>query len=140
MPAYDHIDAFDTTVHKTYEWINDLNRELDLGNRRRSYEILRAFLHALRDRTTVEEVAQLGAQLPMLMRGFYYEGWDPTDKPDKMDAEQFLDYVRTKGFVPKADVEESVKAAMKVLREHISEGEVNQVVGTLPKDIQRVLH
>jgi hypothetical protein len=52
---------------------------------------LRATLHALRDRLTVEEVAQLGAQLPMLIRGFYYEGWDPTGKPlRERHEEQFL--------------------------------------------------
>jgi uncharacterized protein (DUF2267 family) len=39
---------------------------------------LRATLHALRDRLIIDEVAQLSAQLPMLIRGLYYKGWDPT--------------------------------------------------------------
>jgi uncharacterized protein (DUF2267 family) len=30
-------------------------------------------LHALRDRLTVEEASDLAAQLPMLIRGLYYE-------------------------------------------------------------------
>lgn len=44
--------------------------ELDWQDRHAAYLALRATLHALRDRLTVEEVAELGAQLPMLIRGF----------------------------------------------------------------------
>jgi uncharacterized protein (DUF2267 family) len=50
-------------------------------------------LHALRDRLTVNEAAQFGAQLPMLVRGIYYEGWDPTRLPVKMNREEFLQRV-----------------------------------------------
>jgi uncharacterized protein (DUF2267 family) len=71
------LEVFDTTLHKTHQWLNELMLMMDSQDRRRAYLAMRATFHALRDRLTVGEVAQLGAQLPMLVRGFYYEGWDP---------------------------------------------------------------
>src|SRR5688572_2333487 len=88
------LDVFDTTLHKTHLWLNDLMQAMDSNDRHQAYLALRATLHALRDRLTLEEVAQLAAQLPMLIRGFYYEGWDPTDKPQRArHKEQFLDEI-----------------------------------------------
>jgi uncharacterized protein (DUF2267 family) len=61
-------------------------------DRRRAYRALAAVLHALRDRLTVDEVAQLGAQLPILVRGLYYDQWHhPAGKPDRLrHKEEFL--------------------------------------------------
>ena len=57
--------------------------ELDWENEHKAYLALRTVLHTLRDRLSVEEAVQLGAQLPMLIRGFYYEGWTLKQKPTK---------------------------------------------------------
>lgn len=59
-----------------------------------AYSALRAVLHAVRDRLTVDEATDLAAQLPMVVRGFYYEGWKPALAPNKeRTVEEFLDHV-----------------------------------------------
>ncbi len=93
------IDAFDTTIQKTHIWLDDLMQELCFQDRQIAYLAMRATLHALRDRLTVDEVAQLAAQLPMLVRGFYYEGWDPSGKPLRdRRKEQFLERIEREFF------------------------------------------
>jgi uncharacterized protein (DUF2267 family) len=84
------LDVFESTLQKTNIWIKDVMHALGSDDRQRAYQALRATLHGLRDRLTIEEVAQLGAQLPMLVRGFYYEGWDPTAKLLKFHKEEFV--------------------------------------------------
>ena len=99
------LDVFATTVQKTNSWLNDLMQIAGFQDRHKAYLALRAALHALRDRLTVEEVAQFGAQLPMLIRGFYYEGWDPTGKPPKVrDKEQFLARSRKRSETTRASI------------------------------------
>jgi uncharacterized protein (DUF2267 family) len=89
------LEVFDTTVHTTPIWLKDLMQELGWEARSKASLGLRTTLHALRDRLTMEEAAQVAAQLPMLMCGLYDEGWDPTGKPQKVrHTEAFLTPVR----------------------------------------------
>jgi uncharacterized protein (DUF2267 family) len=92
------LEVFDSSIQKTNVWINDLMKVLGWHDRHDAYLALRATLHALRDRLTVDEVAHLGAQLPMLIRGLYYGGWDPSHKPlRERHKKQFLAHIE-QGF------------------------------------------
>ena len=71
------IPDFGAAVDATQDWVDDLMRRLSWRDRARVYQALVATLHALRDVLSRDECVFLGAQLPTLLRGFYYEGWHP---------------------------------------------------------------
>jgi uncharacterized protein (DUF2267 family) len=101
---------------------------------------LRTALHALRDRLTVQEAVHLGAQLPILIRGVYYEGWKLAGKPVKeRHKSEFLDHI-AKAFRDDdtVDPEKVMRAVLKVLACHISTGESDNVKHILPKSLQEL--
>lgn len=95
-----------------------------------SYAVLRAVLHALRDRLTVQEAADLAAQLPLLVKGIFYDGWDPSNVPKKIHKDEFIAEIRKN---------EVIIVVLSVLRKHISEGELEDVLSVLPKDLSSIL-
>lgn len=135
------IRAFDSTIHTTNVWLNDLMDRLGWEDKQRAYQALRVVLHALRDHLTVEHAAALGAQLPMLVRGFYYEGWHPAGKPLKgRNVDEFLLLVASE--LPDGgltlDVEEVVRAVFHVIAKHVTPGEVNHVRFSLPNEFRNL--
>ena len=131
------IEAFDSTLQKTHIWLNSVMAELGWEDRQKAYLALRATLHALRDRLIIEEVTHLGAQLPMLVRGFYYEGWHPSGKPLKEHKEQFLSHIN-ESFRndPDVNAEQVACAVFRVLANYIASGEIADVKSLLPKDLE----
>jgi uncharacterized protein (DUF2267 family) len=131
------LNGLETTVHKTHEWLSDIMCVIGADDAHLAYGALRAVLHALRDRLTVDEAVQLGAQLPMLIRGLYYEGWCPRGKPAKTHKKEFLDAIRHQ--VPGPDrmhPEVLARAVLTVLSRHVSPGEVRDVMANLPTDLR----
>jgi uncharacterized protein (DUF2267 family) len=140
MSTSDHVDAIDTTVQKTYTWIREICEELGYANRRKGYQVLRGVLHTLRDRLPVDEATNLGAQLPILIRGIYYEGWHPSHKPDKMTVDEFFDRVAAEAILEGRDAAiDAVRAVFNTLRKEISPAEVDDILDILPKDLHGVL-
>jgi len=132
------LDFFDTTVQKTNIWLNDLMKVLGWQDRRKAYLALRATLHALRDRLTVDEVAHLGAQLPMLMRGLYYEGWDPSHKPlRERHKKQFLARIEQEFQGDDCiDPEQLARSVFTMLAMRVTEGEIEDVKHVLPDGVR----
>ncbi len=132
------IAPIERTVHATNAWLEELREELGLEDAHQAYHALRAVLHALRDRLTVAEAADLGAQLPMLVRGLYYEGWTPNGKPRKeRDREAFLDHIAaalrdSPGTYP----EGLAWGVFRVLGRHVSAGEIGDIMSILPAQIR----
>jgi uncharacterized protein (DUF2267 family) len=134
------LSAFDSTLHTTNQWLHELNQEMMWLDRHRAYHVLRAVLHALRDRLSVDTVAALGAQLPLLVRGFYYEGWHPSGKPlkDRKKSEFLAHIAADFKDDPRLDPEEGTRAVFRLLARHISAGEVEAIKHTLPAELREL--
>jgi uncharacterized protein (DUF2267 family) len=132
------IAPIERTVHTTNTWLEDLREELSLGDREQAYHALRAVLHALRDRLTVAEVVDLGAQLPMLVRGLYYEGWTPNDKPlRERKKEEFLGHIAMALRESPGTYPEGVAwGVFRVLDRRVSAGEIKDIKHVLPAEIR----
>jgi uncharacterized protein (DUF2267 family) len=126
--------GLETTLVKTRGWVQEVTDELERQDPQDGYHALRAALHTLRDHLPVEEVAHLGAQLPVLLRGIYYEGWRPGALQDR-DLD--LDGVRRElGPGRELDPELSLRAAFAVIARHVSAGEMSDVTGALPRRLR----
>jgi uncharacterized protein (DUF2267 family) len=138
--ASTHVDAIDRSVQKTNQWLNELAAALGTDERT-AWRVLRAYLQVLRDRLTIDEAAHLAAQLPHLLRGVFYEGFDPGHQPEKIrDRDAFL--ARLADRAQLADAGEAAAAAAAVtgvLRRRITPGELEDVLSQLPTEIREVL-
>jgi uncharacterized protein (DUF2267 family) len=141
MTTTAHLDILDRSVEKANVWINDVADELHTTDRHEAYRALRAFLHVLRDRLPVPEAAQLAAQLPLLIRGVYFEGWQPARTPvHYRDPVEFLDRVAHEAMLH-GDTEASfaVAAVARVLARHVSSGQLEDVARTLPESLRPLI-
>jgi uncharacterized protein (DUF2267 family) len=134
------LDVFDTTIHKTNTWLKELMQIGGWETRHTAYRALRATLHALRDRLTVDETAQLSAQLPMLIRGLYFEGWDPSIRTLKeRHLEQFLERIEQElRGDEQLDPVEVARSVFTVMQQRVTEGEIEDVRHMLPSKIREL--
>jgi uncharacterized protein (DUF2267 family) len=135
-----HVDAIERTVQKTSEWLHELADQLGTDEST-AWRVLRAYLQVLRDRLTVDEAAQLAAQLPNLLRGVFYEGFDPGHQPEKIrDRDVFLARLAERAQLPDAEAAAAAATTVtQVLRRHISAGEIDDVMAQLPEEIRELL-
>ena len=99
-----HVDSLNRTIQKTHAWLKSLTR-VGFQDEAQAYTALRSVLHALRDRLSREEAVHLGAQLPMLVRGFYYDGWKPSATPTELENRTELYQAVQKNLGATSDVD-----------------------------------
>jgi uncharacterized protein (DUF2267 family) len=133
------LPVFDRTVQETNLWLEDLEDKLG-ASRHQAYAGLRATLHALRDRLPPETALHFAAQLPMLLRGVFTEGWSLAARAKvERSAEAFVLDVGDE-LAPDFpfDPETIVRAAFQDIRAHMDLGEVDKVIGCLPRGVREL--
>jgi uncharacterized protein (DUF2267 family) len=129
-------NAFDQTVSNANLWVNDVARSLGTEDHRFAYRALRAWLHALRDRLTVEASAKFTAQLPEVLRGVFYEGWEPTRVPSKFGPDGYVVRFSHEAAVPADQVPATAGAVSRALADHLSPGLLAQTLAQLPAPLR----
>ncbi|WP_412069929.1 DUF2267 domain-containing protein [Rubrivirga sp. IMCC43871] len=128
---------FGHTVHRTHVLLRDVAGRLGVDGTAPAYHALRAVLPALRDRIPDAEAADLAAQLTMLVRGMFYEGYHPGRSPRKDDRDAFLDTVSDSlRLGTPFSAEAAVAAVGGALGDSVSEGEWTQVLSAMPADVR----
>jgi uncharacterized protein (DUF2267 family) len=130
------IEELSTAASAVADWIDDLQRRLGWHDRERVYAALLSALHALRDSLTREEVVYIGAQLPPLLRGLYYEGWHPDVHAGARDRAAFLERIHDGVHRdPGIDPEQVGRAVFAMLAARLPAAEVEDAKAATPKSL-----
>lgn len=132
------LQVIDHSIHLTHEWINELSGRLDWTSKRSTLHLLRVTLGHIRDHLRVDELAQLSAQLPIMIRGFLFEGWVPKRTPIKeRQASEFIAFITDHmGDAPEYRGVIDIVCVFELLNARISRGEVEDIRDNLPASIR----
>lgn len=131
------LDVFDKTIQATNIWLDEITDVIG-PDRHTAWKVLSTVLHKLRDRLQPDLAAHLAAQLPLLVRGAYYDRYEPAKQPtDLHTAQEFVDEVaRWLADTRPIDPNLAITAVFDVLGRHVSPGEIDKVRHALPQGIR----
>ena len=134
------IHVFERTNHEAHEWVNDLAGRTGWTNEREVLRLLRTVLAKVRDHLPVNEMAQFSAQLPIILRGMFFEGWQPKMTPvQERHASAFVAAINDEvGEVLDYQGIMDIKATFSVINAHVSRGEVEDVRACLPQELREL--
>ena len=130
------LEVFDKTIQTTNIWLGEIEREIG-PDRQIAWKVLSTVLHKLRDRLPIDLAAHLGSQLPLLVRGTYYDQYQPERQPSDCDtAEEFAaEVAEWLSDIRPVDPETAVAAVFSVLSRHVSHGQIAKVQNALPQPL-----
>jgi uncharacterized protein (DUF2267 family) len=128
------LEVWDSSIQRTNTWLKELMQELNSGDYKKTYLILRSTLHTLRDHLPLDEAVYVGEQLPMLIRGMYFEHWHVKREPLPLrNRNDFLTavsrHMARDGEI--SNVETATRAVFRLLDRKATDGEI--------EDLQRVI-
>jgi uncharacterized protein (DUF2267 family) len=133
------LDVFDKTLQKTHTWLAELSDEIG-PDRRLSWHVLTTVLRAVRDQLPMELAAHLGSQLPLLIRGAYYDHFRPSELPNSVRSlDEFLQGVAVELNMGRpVNSRNAARAVFQILSRHVNRGQIEKVKKSLPKEIRAI--
>lgn len=136
------LDVVDKTLQTTHIWLDELMQDEAVGpDRQVAWHVLGVVLRAVRDRIPLELAVHLGSQLPLLVRGLYYDQWHA---PGRMDTKprslnEFLEPIgKQLAHTRPVDPSNATQAVFRVLSRHVNPGQIDKVRQSLPGDVQAI--
>jgi uncharacterized protein (DUF2267 family) len=133
------VDSLDRSIDKTNAWLADVAAKFGTEDRRMAYRVTRSWLHTLRDRLPVPIAAHIAAQLPELLRGVFYEGWNPSKVPIKYSRDEYVARFARDAQLHHTEVPRAGRLVTSAMQRHISAGAIGEVLGALPADIRSLV-
>ena len=133
------LEVFDRTLETTHVWLKEIMA--DLGpDKQVAWKVLSTVLHKLRDRLSINLAAHLGAQLPLLVRGVYYDQFEPQKMPSECrNRDEFVaEVAEWLSDTRPVDPEDAIRSVFRVLSRHISQGQVDHVKQALPRNLRQM--
>ena len=132
------LDVFDKTLQTTNIWLNEIMERIG-PDRQVAWKVLSVVLHKLRDRLPIGVAAHLGAQLPLLVRGVYYDQFQPSRLPTECNSrEEFVaEVAEWLTDTRPVDPDQAIRTVFKVLSRHVSAGQVEHVKQALPRSLRQ---
>lgn len=127
------LEVFDKTLQTANIWLGEMMERLDC-DRQSAWRALSVVLQRLRDRLPLDLAAHLGAQLPLIVRGVYYDQFSPGRAADTGAPADLIAAVAE--GLDAIDAEDAVMVVFDVLGRHLSEGQAAKLRGALPQGLQ----
>src|SRR5215831_7279471 len=133
------LEVFDATIQRTNAWLKELMTELNWSDHRKTYLAMRCVLQGVRDHLSINDAITLGEQLPMLIRGLYFDGWDVVGKPlplrTRNDFVSFLADSLARDGGNSSNPEVVARAVFRLLDRKVTDGEIKDVHHLMPSAV-----
>jgi len=139
---------FNKYVHEGEQFVREIALETNAPwDSIRAVRILRAVFHVLRKRLPPATSLQLIAQFPMLIKAMYVDGWKISGHaPSLRRIHDFIAAVRAEAgqnqirdFTTDDEIKQGIIAVFDVIKAHVSEGEIADVVAILPTELKPLM-
>jgi uncharacterized protein (DUF2267 family) len=133
------LEVFDRTLETTHVWLNEICDELG-PDKHVAWKVLSVVLQKLRERLPLPLAAHLGAQLPLMIRGVYYDQFEPGRLPaERTTRDGFIHEVHEAlSDTRPVNPEHAIRCVFGVLGRHGSEGQVRKICDALPHGMRQL--
>jgi uncharacterized protein (DUF2267 family) len=137
------LDVFDKTLQTTNIWLDDLMGDEAVGpDKQLAWHLMAAVLRAVRNRLPVDLAAHLGSQLPILVRGAFYDQFQPSELPNRIRTlDEFLQGISAELEMARpVNVQEGTRAVFQILSRHVNRGQIEKVRQSMPEEVRAIWH